>query len=193
MGRSAGTGASAGRHGPVRAAAGWSTERGVTVVELLCTLGLAGLILLIGMSASIERADDGRVRAAAQDVRGMLARARTEAVKRNLSCRFALNTATGAMQVLDTRNTSSTSDDLVIAQGQLPTRVTMGMPDGSAPVTLTVASSPVTVRYADFAQSGLVDGGQIGLRCGSAFCRVLVYDAGGLRVERWTGSQWRNE
>ncbi len=167
-------------------------QAGLTILEVLITLAILGLLLTIAGAATLEGARHEKVRGAVQEVRTLLARARIEAVKRNAPCQFALEPVSGTMQVIDTRGTSATTDDVVIASGRLPSQVALGTPDASTPVTLQ--ASALGVYFAEFAQTGAVTGaGQVALRCGNACARVTVYTGGAMRAERWSGGAWRIE
>jgi type IV fimbrial biogenesis protein FimT len=71
------------------------SARGMTLIELMVTITLIGLLLLAGLPAFTTMLSNLRVRAVAEGVLGGVQAARTEALKRNLNITFQLDPASG--------------------------------------------------------------------------------------------------
>jgi len=167
-------------------------QSGMTLIELLIVLSLASLVLVATAAYSLPWMARETMRGAVYDVQTYLQLARIEAVSRNRPCRFLIDTDAKTIRVLDTMGTTgSTLDDETLYRADLPSSITFAKPTAGDAVTL--ANIGGTGQYeAQFSADGLVDSGtgDIHMFGGQQYGRISVYLAGGVHVERWTGSAW---
>jgi Tfp pilus assembly protein FimT len=169
-------------------------ERGMTLFEVVMVLALASAALLATVTVAVPWIARERSRSAVYDVQSYLQLTRVEAVSRNRECRFVVDTATRILQVYDGNATSSTADDRLLYETTLPSKVQFARPDSGTAVTLSqIASS--TKYQTVFSSDGIVTlgTGLISVLGGNEYNRVQVYAAGGVTVDRWSGSSWHNE
>jgi hypothetical protein len=128
------------------------------------------------------------------DVQSYLQLTRIEAVSRNRDCRFVVDTQSRIVQVLDGNGTSSTTDDTLLYETTLPPQVQFARPDSGSAVTLSQIGSSSAYETV-FTSDGIVNAGsgEVAVFGGDEYNRVLVYGAGGVSVDRWSGSGWVNE
>jgi Tfp pilus assembly protein FimT len=169
-------------------------ERGMTLFEVVMVLGLASVALLATVTVAVPWIARERSRSAVYDVQSYLQLTRIEAVSRNRECRFVVDTATRILQVYDGNATASTTDDRLLYETTLPSKVQFARPDSGTAVTLSqIASS--TKYQTKFSSDGIVTEGTglVSVLGGNEYNRVQVYAAGGVTVDRWSGSTWNNE
>lgn len=165
-------------------------QRGITLTELLIVLAVASLALLaVGTYALPWVAREG-LRSAVYDVQTYMQLARIEAISRNRDCRFVVDTSTNRIAVLDTAGTSSTGDDILLYESDLPDTVSFARPDSGAAVTLDNVSG--SIYQTRFGNDGIVNLGTgiVHMFGGSKYEKVEVFGAGGIRIQRWNGTQW---
>lgn len=166
-------------------------DSGVTFLELVVVMAALLLLLAVALAYSIPSLAREGLRGSVYDVASCLQLARMEAVNRNRECRCVVDSDAETLEVFDTRGTSSTTDDLRLHRRQLPEAVIFARPTAGPAVTL--AQIGASSRYqCVFASDGSVGAGQgdVAMFGGDAFGRVVVFGAGGTRIERWDGSGW---
>jgi Tfp pilus assembly protein FimT len=167
----------------------------MTLIELVIVMSLASVTLVATATYALPWLARERARSAVYDVQSYLQLTRIEAVSRNRECRFVLDTSTRTMQVFDGNGTSATkSDDILLYEATLPDRVRFARPDTGAPVTLTQIGSS-SVYETVFTSDGIVSSGtgEVAMFGGDEYNRVMVFGAGGVSVDRWSGSGWTHE
>jgi prepilin-type N-terminal cleavage/methylation domain-containing protein len=163
---------------------------GFTLVELLVVVAIATLVVGVTVSYAVPILARETLRSSTYDVQTYLQLARVEAVSRNRACRLLIDVATKELRVLDSRGTASASDDETLYRTTLPVAVGFAHPAMAQAVTLA-ALGPSSYQ-AVFEADGVVSAGSgaIVLFGGDEFRRVSVHGAGGIEIERWTGSGW---
>lgn len=172
-----------------------SKQKGMTLIELVIVMALAAVTLVATATYALPWLARERARSAVYDVQSYLQLTRIEAVSRNRECRFVLDTSTKTMQVFDGSGTSATTgDDILLYATTLPDRVRFARPDSGAPVTLSQIGSS-SVYETVFTSDGIVSSGtgDVALFGGDEYNRVMVFGAGGVSVDRWSGSGWTHE
>ncbi|MDX1389316.1 MAG: GspH/FimT family pseudopilin, partial [Acidobacteriota bacterium] len=164
-------------------------ERGLTMLELLVVLTLAGILLVTTLTFALSWISRESMRGAVYDVQTFLQLARAEAIGRNQDCRFVIDTAAGRLWVMDSMDTSTRTDDVVIEQRRLPSDVRIERPDVGSPVTFTQIGTTDSYEVV-FDPDGIVESGagEAVLFGGDRYGKISVYSAGGVHVERWNGS-----
>lgn len=66
-------------------------ERGFTLIEMMITLAVVGVVLALGLPGIMEWMQNSQIRTAAESLQGGLQAARTEAVRRNTLVEFSLS------------------------------------------------------------------------------------------------------
>jgi prepilin-type N-terminal cleavage/methylation domain-containing protein len=165
-------------------------ERGYTISEVLVVLAIAALLLTVSFSQAIGWIGNAECRGAVYSVQSFLQRARMEAVSRNRACMFTLDTATRRMQVLDLVDGVSNSDDILVSDTTLSSKLGFARPDSGAAVTLALISG--TTYGATFGSDGSLSAGAgiVAVLGGPGYFRVSLYGAGGAAIERWDGTSW---
>jgi len=169
-------------------------QKGMTLFELMLVISVASAAVVATATYTLPWLARERSRSAVYDVQSYLQLTRIEAVSRNRNCRFVLNTSTRTVQVFDGNGTSSTSDDTLLYEASLPSQVQFARPDSGTPVTLSQIGS--SDRYqTEFTSDGIVSQGtgEVAVFAGNEYNRVNVFGAGGVTVDRWSGSGWANE
>lgn len=87
-------------------------NQGFTLLELLITIAVLGILLGIAVPSFQSSLTNSRLTTAANDLVGALQAARSEAIKRNATHQFCVDTGTKAWQVLDNSNA-------ILRQGQI--------------------------------------------------------------------------
>lgn len=167
------------------------TDAGMTLIELVVVVAVAGLLMVSVTAWSVPWMQKEAMRSATFDVQTHLQLARIEAVSRNRPCRFVVDTGQGKMQVYDGNGTSgTTSDDILLYEAALPTNVSFTDPQSGAAVTLQALGSGVYQTV--FASDGIVTAGTgaVKLHGGEAYSQISVFAAGGVQVAKWSGSAW---
>jgi Tfp pilus assembly protein FimT len=167
-----------------------SPAAGFTVPELLVVFAILAVVITVSISYAIGWLSKVESRGAAFTIESFLQRARMEAVSRNRDCRFTVDTATRRIRVLDLMDPANTTDDLVLADATLSSKVNFARPDFGSPVTLTLISG--TTYAATFASDGSLSAGTglVSLLGGQGYLRVSLYGAGGAAVTQWDGANW---
>ena len=169
-------------------------ERGMTLFEVVMVLGLASAALLATATYALPWMARERSRSAVYDVQSYLQLTRIEAVSRNRECRFVVDTASRTLRVFDGNATAVTTDDRLLYETTLPSKVTFSRPDSGTAVTLSQIGTS-TQYQTKFSSDGIVTEGTglVSVLGGNEYNRVQVYAAGGVTVDRWSGSNWQNE
>ena len=165
-------------------------QTGMTLIEVVAVVALMSLVLSLAALVALPTLSREPMRGASYDVYTYLQLARTEAVSRNVPCRFVIDTGLGQMEVIDTRGTASVVDDEVLHRADFRDTVSFARPDSGSAVTL--ASLSTTTYFATFAADGTVTAGagQIHLLGGDEYRRIELLGAGGVDIFRWNGSAW---
>ncbi len=167
------------------------SQLGVSLLEVLITLGLAAGVALVSLTTAIPWFDRERLRAAVHDVQSSLQLDRFEAIKRNRPCRVVVDVAAKAIEVWDGMGTTATGDDVLLHKTGIPSTVGFAHPQGASPVTLDPLGAE---RYqAIFHGDGTVGSGdgEIVLHGGGRYQRLTLYVAGAVRLSTWNGSSWQ--
>jgi len=166
----------------------------MTLFELVFVLLLASIALVATTTYTLPWIARERSRSAVYDVQSYLQLTRIEAVSRNRECRFVVDTDSRILKVYDSNATSSTGDDRLLYETTLPSQVQFARPDSGAAVTLSQIGSSSQYETV-FSSDGIVTEGtgEVAVFGGNEYNRVLVYAAGGVTVDRWSGSNWQNE
>lgn len=165
-------------------------EAGFSLVELVMVMLVLGLLVTASVVWALPWLSREDARSAAYIVQSNFQLTRIQAVNRDRSCRFILDTASGQVQVVDLNDPATSADDVVVAQASLPRSVSFANPSGGTPVTLVPMGG--TRWEATFASDGSVTEGAgiVGLFGGSRYLRLTLFGAGGVRTEVWNGSAW---
>jgi prepilin-type N-terminal cleavage/methylation domain-containing protein len=166
-------------------------QRGMTFVELVVVLALAGMVILVAGRFALPWLGRETMRSAVYNVQTFLQLARVEAITRNRECRFEIDIATSVVRVYDRMDPADLADDVLLRSVQLDDAVDFSRPGGGAAVTLSQIGA--TTRYeAVFRQDGVVTAGigDIVMVGGSRYERISVFGAGGTQVERWDNGAW---
>jgi prepilin-type N-terminal cleavage/methylation domain-containing protein len=165
-------------------------ERGMSLAEISVVVMIAAILITVTLTYSIPWLGREEMRGAVYHVQEYLQLARIQAVSRNRSSRFLIDTTTRRVQVYDLNDPADTSDDIQLYDLTLPKTVTFSRPDSGSAVTLATVSG--STYQATFASDGSVSAGAglIAMQGGDGSYRVTLYGAGGVRVERWDGAAW---
>ena len=171
-----------------------NNQKGMTLFELVFVLSVASVALVATATYALPWMAREKSRSAVYDVQSYLQLTRIEAVSRNRECRFVLDTDSRIVQVFDGNSTSSTSDDSLLYETTLPAQIQFARPDSGTAVTLSQIGS-TSMYETVFTSDGIVaqGTGEVALFAGNEYNRVLVFGAGGVSVDRWSGSGWVNE
>lgn len=69
--------------------------RGFTIVEIMITLAVLGILLMVGVPAFATWVENTRIRTTTHNIQGGLQLAKSEAVRRNLNVKIVIGGATG--------------------------------------------------------------------------------------------------
>jgi len=167
-------------------------EAGFTLVEVVIVMVIMALLITAGIVWAVPWLGREDARSAAYMIQSNLQLARIQAVNRNRSCRFVVDSQSGVLQVIDLNDPSTSTDDVVLEQATIPRTVSFADPSGGAAVTLVSMGG---TRYeATFAADGSVTegAGVINLAGGSRYERLTLFGAGGVRTEVWDGAAWNS-
>ena len=166
------------------------SERGITLIELVIVVAIAGIFLVAVASYSVPMMAKETMRSAVYDVQTYMQLARMEAVGRNHDCWFVVNASTHELFVIDTLGTSTTTDDEVLYETTIPSSVVFAQPVSGTPITLALVTGK-TFRT-EFTSKGVVSSGagDVYMMGGDRYGRVSVFAAGGIQVSRWDGNSW---
>lgn len=162
----------------------------MTLLEALVVLLIVSILVSFASLNVLAWLDREQQRSAVYGLYVHVSLARVEATNRNRPCRFTLDTSTRTIRVFDLHDTSTSSDDELIAEAALDPGVDFGLPDGSDPVTLASLSGTTYGTTFDADGSAVAGVGGIGLQSGETFRRISIYAGGGVAIERWNGSSW---
>ena len=165
-------------------------EHGVSLAEITVVMVVMAIIVVSIGSYSIPWLGREEMRGAIYQVQQFLQLARAQAITRNRDCRFQVDTSSRTINVLDLNDPANTTDDILLHNATLSTKVSFARPDTGAAVTLTSLGG--TLYGATFASDGSVStgAGLVAMQGGDGNYRISLYGAGGIRVERWNGSGW---
>ena len=165
-------------------------ERGMSLAELTVVMVIAALVISAAVTYAIPWLGREEMRGAVYHVQQFLQLARIQAVTRNRSCQFRIDTASRGVTVVDLNDPADATDDIQLYGETLPRAVTFARPDLGSIVTMALLSG--TTYQATFASDGSVSSGAgvVALQGGDASYLVTLFGAGGVRVERWNGTLW---
>jgi type IV fimbrial biogenesis protein FimT len=92
-----------------------SLQRGVTLIELIVTLAILGLLMMAVLPSIGTWTRNTQIRNAAESIQAGLQRARNEAVRRNTPVRFSLVSLTDPSHMDDSCALSATSGSWVVS------------------------------------------------------------------------------
>src|SRR5262245_47961464 len=165
-------------------------EQGMSLAEITVVMVVMAIIVVAIGTYSIPWMGREEMRGAIYQVQQFLQLARAQAIARNRDCRFQVDTSSRTINVLDLNDPATTTDDILLHNATLSTKVSFARPDTGSAVTLTSLGG--TLYGATFASDGSVSAGAglVSMQGGDGSYRVNLYGAGGIRVERWDGSAW---
>ncbi|MGH9749426.1 MAG: GspH/FimT family pseudopilin [Candidatus Polarisedimenticolia bacterium] len=165
-------------------------DAGMSLAELVIVLAVIAILIAVATAYSIPWLGKEEMRSSLYRVQTFLQIARIQAISRNRDCLFRIDGGNGHVQVLDLNDPGNSFDDLLLSETVLPAAVSFARPDGVSPITLDDAGGGLYT--ATFASDGSVPegAGEVGLRGGERFGRVILHGAGGVRTERWDGAAW---
>jgi prepilin-type N-terminal cleavage/methylation domain-containing protein len=166
------------------------SERGMSLAEVTVVMVVMAIVATAAATYTIPWLGREDMRGAVYQVQQFLQLARVQAISRNRSCRFQIDTSSRRMTVLDLNDPASTTDDILLDDATLSSKITFARPDGGSAVTLSSLGG--NLYGATFASDGSVPAGAglVAIQGGDGSCRVSLYGAGGVRVERWNGTAW---
>lgn len=126
-------------------------ERGITLIELLISLSIVGIVLGMAVPAFLSYLSDAKIRAVAESITAGLNRARTEAIMRNTPVQFVPTGTSWQVvlpgnpaQILATNEGASFGASLVTAPSAANITFTgMGRTLGAALFTLAISNPTV--------------------------------------------------
>ena len=166
-------------------------QRGITLTELLIVVAVASLGLLAVGTYTVPWVAREGLRSAIYDVQTYMQLARIEAISRNRDCRFVVDAATNRIGVLDTAGTPSIlGDDILLYESELPDTVSFARPDMGSAITLNNPAGQIYQTL--FSSDGIVNlgTGEVVMFGGSKYERIQVFAAGGIRIQKWNGTEW---
>ena len=160
------------------------------MIEILVVLGIFAAMVAIAITYSIEWLGKEDMRSSIYTVRTYLQMARMQAVSRNHLCQFRVDSSTKGLSVYDINDPSTTTDDILLWQTTLPTRVSFARPDSGTPITLPVSSG--SIYQATFGGDGVVTSsvGSISILGGTRYHRIDLFSGGGSKIWNWDGATW---
>ena len=166
------------------------SERGMSLAEVTVVMVVVAIIATATATYTIPWLGREEMRGAVYQVQQYLQLARVHAISRNRSCRFQIDTSSRRMTVFDLNDPASTTDDILLNDATLSSKISFARPDSGSAVTLTSLGG--NLYGATFASDGSVSAGAglVAMQGGDGSYRVNLYGAGGVRVERWDGSAW---
>ena len=165
-------------------------EQGMSLAEITVVMVVMAVIVTAVGSYSIPWLGREEMRGAVYQVQQYLQLSRAQAITRNRACRFQIDTASRRITVFDLNDPASTTDDILLHDATLSSKISFARPDSGSAVTLSSLGG--NLYGAIFASDGSVSAGAglIALQGGDGSYRISLYGAGGVRVERWDGSSW---
>ena len=165
-------------------------EQGTSLAEITVVMVVMALIVTAVGSYSLPWLGREEMRGAVYQVQQFLQLARTQSIARNRNCLFQIDTSNRRIVVLDLNDPANSTDDILLHDATLSSKISFARPDSGSAVTLTALGG--TLYGATFASDGSVSAGAglIAMQGGDGSYRVNLYGAGGVRVERWDGSGW---
>lgn len=123
-------------------------ERGFTIVELLITVTILGILLATGIPSMATWMANSRIRAAADSVANGMQLARSEAIRRNANIEFLLTDTQGSWRISSGSGCTFTSPTVIqTAPSANPTVVVNSFSDATA-------TTATTARAVIFGSSG---------------------------------------
>ena len=165
-------------------------ERGMSLAEITVVMVVMAVIVTAVGSYSLPWLGREEMRGAVYQVQQFLQLARAQAITRNRECVFEVDTSSRRIRVLDRNDPASTTDDILLHDATLSSKIAFARPDTGGAMTLTSLGG--SLYGATFSSDGSVASGAglIALQGGDGSYRINLYGAGGVRVERWDGSAW---
>ena len=165
-------------------------QKGITLTELLIVVAVASLGLLAIGTYTVPWAAREGLRSAVYDMQTYMQLARIEAVSRNRDCRFVINATNHRIAVMDSAGTDPVGDDILLYSADLPDTVSFARPDTGSAITLTHVTGKTF--HTIFGSDGIVSlgTGEAVMLGGSKYERIQVFGAGGIRIQKWNGTQW---
>jgi Tfp pilus assembly protein FimT len=167
-----------------------SRQAGVTLSELLVVVAVATLVMALGAWTAAPRLAHETMRSTLHNGGALVQAARIEAIRLDRACRFVVDLDARTMYVADTNGTTTLADDIALRTYTMPSVVSVARPDAGSPITFTYVAG--SVYHVEFDADGHVatGAGEMVLCAGGSYRRILVYGAGGVRYQRWDGSNW---
>ena len=167
-----------------------SGERGMSFAEVVVVMALVAILATASVTFVLPWLDREEMRGAIYQVQQAMQMGRSQAIARNRDCRLILDTTTGQIALVDLNDPLVLTDDIVLHRLSLPDGVTFSRPDMGLPVTLAAVGGGLF--QATFSADGSVTAGVglVALEGGDGSYRINLYGAGGVRIEKWDGSQW---
>ena len=168
-----------------------TSQRGMTLVELLVVLALAAIAFLAAGSFALPWVQQQTMQSAIYAVQTHLQLARVEAITRNRACRFEVDTATRVVSVYDVMDPADLSDDVLLHRSTLDTDIDFSRPEGGGAVTPSQIGTTTKFETV-FRSDGVVTAGvgDVVLLGGLRYNRISVFGVGGTQVERWNNGAW---
>lgn len=161
-----------------------SNQNGFTIIELVVTLAIFGIMLAIALPSFLSYLPTMRLKGAARDISSTLQSARMEAVSRNTNCNVSFDINNKSYTVSCTNIATTLSTDISFGWG---TDVNKDIGGGSLPsdgVALTNDTCYFTSR-------GTVNAGSIYIKNTKNQSYVVVISSGGrIDIRRWNGTTW---
>jgi Tfp pilus assembly protein FimT len=163
------------------------------MTDLLIGLMIASMIALIATVGAVPWLLRERVRQSGYTVQQMLELARLESIRRNRDCALEYEPAIQSVRVMDTNNTTTSVDDLVLHERRLNPAVMLARPDGGSVLTFHERSSKPGTYHVIFDTQGIAyhGTGEVVFFGGDYYNKVTVYVGGGTQVDHWDGSSWQ--
>jgi Tfp pilus assembly protein FimT len=167
-----------------------SRQSGISLNELLIVITVAGLSLLATVTYTFPRVAREGLHNAVYDIHTYMQMARVEAISRDRTCRFVVDTENHRIEVMDTAGTVELGDDILLYATDLSSNVSFQRPDNGAAITLNKASTETF--QALFGNDGHVTlgAGEVVMLGGSSYERVRVGADGEIRIHSWDGTGW---
>jgi Tfp pilus assembly protein FimT len=162
----------------------------MSLTEMVVILALAGITIAAAANYSIHWIGREEMRSSIYTVQTYMHTARMQAVSRNRSCQFRVNSATRTLDVYDLNDPSLSTDDILLSRTTLSSKIVFARPDSGTAITLALASG--TTYQATFTPDGVVTSGVglISILGGNRYNRIDLFAAGGTKIWRWDGTSW---
>lgn len=159
-------------------------NRGFTLVELVVTLAIFGIMLAIALPSFLSYLPTMRLKGAARDISSTLQSARMEAVSRNTNCNVSFDINNKSYTVSCTDITTTLSTDISFGWG---TDVNKDIGGDSLPSDGIALNNDTCY----FASRGTVSAGSIYIKNTKNESYAVVISSGGrVDIRRWDGTTW---